>query len=59
MDTPARKAIALLSLAGAYIALADGIAMLLPGPSGKLGGATITVLGFAWPPTDPSPLSRM
>ncbi len=48
MDTPARKAIALLSLAGAYIALADGIAMLLPGPSGKLGGATITVLGFAW-----------
>ena len=48
MDTPARKPIALLSLAGAYIALADGLAMLLPGPSSKLGGATITVLGFAW-----------
>ena len=30
-----------------FIAIADGLAMLLPGPSSALGGATILVLGLA------------
>jgi len=31
-----------------FIAIADGLAMLLPGPSSGIGGAAILVLGVAW-----------
>ena len=31
-----------------FVAVADGLAMLLPGPSSKPGGAAILLLGVAW-----------
>jgi hypothetical protein len=47
-DTPLKKVAFVASLAIGFIAVADGLAMLLPGPSSKLGGAILLVLGVAW-----------
>ncbi|MDJ0788067.1 MAG: hypothetical protein QNK05_14755 [Myxococcota bacterium] len=48
MDTPLRKLLGLGSMAIAFIAVADGLAMLLPGPSSTLGGSALVILGMAW-----------
>ena len=47
MNTPSRKALVLAGMAACFVLIADGVAMLLPGPSSSLGGATILVAGLA------------
>lgn len=47
MDTPLRKALALVGMAACFVLVADGLAMLLHGPTSALGGLAILVLGMA------------
>ncbi len=46
-DTPIRKVLGLTGMAVCFVLTADGIAMLLPGPSSSLGGAAILAIGVA------------
>jgi hypothetical protein len=46
MDTPARKVLVLAVMAVCFVLIADGLAMLLPGPASALGGAAIGVVGL-------------
>lgn len=45
MDTPLRKLLALTGMAVSFVLVADGLAMLLPGPSSALGGAALVAVG--------------
>jgi hypothetical protein len=40
--------VALTSILVSFVMIADGLAMLLPGPSSAVGGAAILSLGLAW-----------
>jgi hypothetical protein len=46
-NTPVRKALVLVGMAVCFVLIADGLAMLLPGPASSLGGAAILALGLA------------
>jgi hypothetical protein len=46
MNTPARKVLVLAVMATCFVLIADGLAMLLPGPASALGGAAIFVVGL-------------
>ena len=46
-DTPLRKVLVLTGMAICFVLVADGLAMLLPGPSSALGGLAILALGLA------------
>lgn len=46
MDTPARKVLVLAVMAVCFVLIADGLAMLLPGPASAPGGAAIGGVGL-------------
>lgn len=48
MERIVRRRWLLLSVIATLIALADGLAMMLPGPSNGLGGAALVVGGTVW-----------
>ena len=43
-----RRAILLFSTIAAFIAIADGMAMILPGPSSKISGFALLCAGVVW-----------
>ena len=45
---PIRKLFLLLSVLAAFVAIADGLAMMLPGPSSGVGGLALLLGGLAW-----------
>lgn len=48
MKARTRTRLVVGTLLFAIVAVADGLAMLLPGPSSKLGGSALVVAGIVW-----------
>ncbi len=47
MNTPLRKALGLFGMVVSFVMIADGLAMVLPGPSSALSGVAILLVGLA------------